>query len=155
MPHDNGMAGGADDSGMDGAHDAGMDVDSIWVDPYAIPRTLRVGSTEGWLPRADDGSLAETPRVSSRVGEPGDRRRAGRAQALSRNASGAPPIAAGAGPTMAMATDEVQEAEDHDDSVTLFLMSQLACDTRGYQRERRQAFNRVVGEVYSPPRVTG
>ena len=56
---------------------------------------------------------------------------------------------------MAMAVDEGHGIEDDDEPISLFLMSQLACDTRSYHRERRQAYNRVVSEVYSPPRVSG
>ena len=42
-----------------------------------------------------------------------------------------------------------------DDDVTVFLVSQLAGDTRrGYSRERRSACRRMVSEVFSPPRVT-
>ena len=47
------------------------------------------------------------------------------------------------------------QKEDDDEPISLFLMTQLACDTRSHHRERRQAFNRIVSEVYSPPRVSG
>ncbi len=56
---------------------------------------------------------------------------------------------------MALATDERHVPEDDDEPISLFLIFQLACDTRSHYRERRQAFNRVVSEVYSPPRVSG
>ena len=44
---------------------------------------------------------------------------------------------------------------DHlaDDEVTVFLVGQLAGDTRAYARDRRRACKRMVAEIYSPPRV--
>jgi len=159
--HDGGMVDDSHGSPtMDDVLDGGMDLGSMWVDPYAIPRTLRVGSAEGWLPRADDGSLAETPRDcrdSPRAdnGEaPGHHRRSSRAQASSRDAPRASPRTVRGGPRMATLVDDQPAVED-DEPISVFLVSQLGCDTRSFRRERRQAYSKVVSEIYSPPRVTG
>ena len=44
---------------------------------------------------------------------------------------------------------------DHlaEDDVTVFLIGQLAGDTRAYARDRRRACKRMVAEIFSPPRV--
>ncbi len=40
------------------------------------------------------------------------------------------------------------------DDVTIFLINQLAGDSRAYARDRRKACRKVISEVFSPPRVT-
>ena len=43
---------------------------------------------------------------------------------------------------------------DYDDEIRLLLVQQLGIVTsRGFARERSQAFNKIVSKIYSPPRV--
>ena len=49
---------------------------------------------------------------------------------------------------------------EEDDDVSLMLLEQLGTvssatkESRGFAREKRRTFNRIVSEIYSPPRVT-
>lgn len=47
---------------------------------------------------------------------------------------------------MTMAVHEAHEC--------LNLIANMGCSTRSYRRERRRGFNKIVSEIYSPPRVT-
>ena len=45
------------------------------------------------------------------------------------------------------------EVKNDDDAILTIIMG-IGGDTRKYKRERKRAINRIVAEVYSPPRVT-
>ena len=50
-----------------------------------------------------------------------------------------------------MDTGHVAADDDMDMSIMLI---QLGAPAKAYQRERSKAYNRIVSEIYSPPRVT-
>ncbi len=80
-------------------------------------------SREGWLPPADEGSPPETPDQHAHGDEPDN-------------------------------NDGMSDVGVLDkDDVAMLLVQQFGGCKRGYARERRQAFNRTVSELFSPPRV--
>jgi hypothetical protein len=147
----------------DGDGDQGMEVGSIWVDPHAIPRVLR-----DHTPRSGANGPAYHA-VATQFSKAGHVCHSAATQSgvvankhsAVRNDNGhlkspAEGLVRGPGMARAVNIDNVeQEEEDGEDQVTLFLMSQIGYEQQPYQRERRTALNRVISEIYSPPRVTG
>jgi hypothetical protein len=151
--------------------DGSMDVDLVKQAPIMATTGGSSGismahnhtaSGDRWLGPPDDGSHAETSYGSD--GAPGragglsssgggfESRRAHRDSRVQHES----PWSGNTGPAMAAVIQDQAEEDDGDaDDIPMFLLSQLACDSRSHRRETRQAFQRVVSEVYSPPRVTG
>ena len=94
-----------------------------------VPSTL-LGSAEGWLPRADDGSRAETPC------EP------------SHGVSG--PAASDVHRSQA---HHSQSEDSCDEPIMCFILQQFGGGAK-YRRERATQTRRLVSEVFSPPRIT-
>ncbi len=83
-------------------------------------------SSEGWLPRADDGSRAETSCAAAR---------------------------GTFGTTVNQPEMSQAQTSGLDESMMIFMVQQFGGQP-AYHRERRSAARRMVAEVFSPPRIT-
>ena len=169
------------DHGQPDDDQSGMDIGNVnTTQRDSAPSNHLSGSTEGWLPRADDGSHAETQVSRPEQGSLGvhatmsDGR--GRAQASRRGApisrrtvtSARPATAANIEAYCRGLKDRIKPATaidepvfvghvgflgNNEDPICNVMMNELGSG-KSFMREKRQACQRVITEVYSPPRVS-